>query len=104
MNGATKVVATSSAILPLVTAQTVAFERGVGGRISQSRTLGGQRLSRSKSNAKFGTISSSSSSASTSKKLELPGTGKMASSAGYAYARILTANIYDGVCALLGFG
>jgi hypothetical protein len=31
MSGGDKAVAVSSAILPLVTAQTVAFERGVGG-------------------------------------------------------------------------
>jgi hypothetical protein len=35
MSSATKVVAASSAMLPLVTAQTVASERGVGGRISR---------------------------------------------------------------------
>src|SRR5882724_3426318 len=34
----TKAVAASSAILPLVTAQTVAFDRGFGGRISRRRT------------------------------------------------------------------
>jgi len=42
MSGATKAVAARSAMLPLVTAQTVASERGVGGRISRWRTLGGQ--------------------------------------------------------------
>jgi len=31
MSGGDKAVAVSSAMLPLVTAQTVAFERGVGG-------------------------------------------------------------------------
>src|SRR5260370_4345721 len=55
-SSATKAVAASSAMLPLVTAQTVAFERGVGGRISRCRTLGGQNSSRSKSKAKFMTI------------------------------------------------
>jgi Arm DNA-binding domain len=34
----TKAVAASSAMLPLVTAQTVAFDRGFGGRISRGRT------------------------------------------------------------------
>ena len=36
----------SSAMLPLVTAQTVASERGGGGRISRRRTRGGQSSSR----------------------------------------------------------
>jgi hypothetical protein len=35
MISATKVVAASSAMLPLVTAQIVGFERGIGGRISR---------------------------------------------------------------------
>jgi hypothetical protein len=37
-HSATKVVAVSSALSPVVTARTVASERGVGGRISRSRT------------------------------------------------------------------
>jgi hypothetical protein len=39
-SGATKAVGISSAMLPLVTAQTVASERGVGGRISRWKTYG----------------------------------------------------------------
>jgi hypothetical protein len=35
ITSATKAVAASSATLPLVTAQIVAFERGVGGRVSR---------------------------------------------------------------------
>jgi hypothetical protein len=38
----TKAVAASSAMLPLVTAQTVAFDRGFGGRIWRGRTHGWQ--------------------------------------------------------------
>ena len=38
MSGATKAVAANSAIFPIVTAQIVAFERGVGGWISRLRT------------------------------------------------------------------
>jgi hypothetical protein len=37
-HSATKVVAVSSAMSPVVTARTVASERGVGGQISRSRT------------------------------------------------------------------
>ena len=40
-SGATQALAASSAILPLVTAQSVAFGRGVGGWISRLRTVGG---------------------------------------------------------------
>src|SRR6478752_1652565 len=38
-SSATKAVAASSAMLPVVTAQTVAFGRGFGGRISQRRNI-----------------------------------------------------------------
>jgi hypothetical protein len=41
MSGATKAVAANSAIFPLVTAQIVAFERGLGGWVSRLRTVGG---------------------------------------------------------------
>jgi hypothetical protein len=37
MNGGNKAVAASSAMFPLVTAQTVAFERGVGGWMRDHR-------------------------------------------------------------------
>src|SRR5216684_8154278 len=37
-SSATKAVAASSAMLPLVTVQTVAFDRGFGGRISRGRS------------------------------------------------------------------
>src|SRR6266481_3712398 len=42
MSSAATAVAAGSVMLPLVTAQTVASERGVGGWISRRRTLGGK--------------------------------------------------------------
>jgi hypothetical protein len=41
-SSATKAVAASSAMLPLVTARTVGFDRGFGGRISRGETHGRQ--------------------------------------------------------------
>ena len=46
MISATKVVAASSVMLPLVTAQIVGFERGIGGGFRDEEHLAGKALSR----------------------------------------------------------
>src|SRR5216684_6392353 len=65
----TKAVAASSAMLPLVTAQTVAFDRGFGGRISAMENTWPASSSPSTSNAKLGPENTLTAKVSTSSLL-----------------------------------
>jgi hypothetical protein len=89
----TKAVAASSAMLPLVTTQTVGFARGFGGRIFARENPGLASSSHSTSIAKLGPASilmatvSTWSSRAQPQRIGATATGRTASSAGSAWAR-----------------
>ena len=95
-SSAIKAVAASAAMLPLDTAQTVAFDRGFGGRISARGNTWPASSNRSTSHAKRGPVNTLTATVSTSssraprRRTGATGTGRTASSAGSALAHSKT--------------